>query len=659
MTPNLFDRIIAAYDPTRGAQRMAARAKMDAITSASAQFNALSGDGVGSVGGSGQTLRWWRPGTRDAASDTLRALPMQRGQSRELARTHPIAAGAINTNVDRVVGTGLALVAEPNRQVLGWSIEQAQAFKTEVQTEFSLWADSTDCDWEGDQNFYDKQGLTLRSALESGDCFTLLPDGQPSSTQPYKLRLQTLEADRCGNPKGEIDSATIAGGVKRGPDGPPLAYYIYNRHPGASILTGDLYAGQWVDRLGRSGRRRILHHFKKLRPGMPRGVPYLAPVVETIKQLGRYTEAEIQAAIVSAFFTLIIETDGGGSPAPVFGVTPDQAAVNPEVALGPAAVLGLAKGEKASFANPARPNAAFEPFVLAIVQQIGVGLGIPVELLLKQFNASYSASKAALLDAWMFFRGQRTWLARSFCQPVYETWMAEAVFLGRIQAPGFFADPLMRWAYTRAAWHGDSQGSINPKDEVEAYLAAVDGGVMTRERAEWELFGSDFYATFESKKTERRMLKDADMLPAPKAGAPAPATPAATETKPDQPPTPTPAPAPGAEAMATIAAAMATIASREPVAPSVTVNNEGAIVTVQPPNVELHAGDTHVTLPEGCVQLEAHIAQPNITVAPAQVNVTTPPVQLVQTSAPAEQEFLYNAEGDIVKTISRPFLTSN
>ena len=191
--------------------------------------------------------------------------------------------------------------------------------------------------------------------------------------------------------------------------------------------------------------------------------------------------------------------------------------------MGAGAVIGLAKGEKASFADPSRPNTAFQPFILAIIQQIGVGLGIPHELLVKQFNASYSASKAALLDAWMWFRSQRTWLARSFCQPVYETWMAEAVATGRIAAPGFFQNPLMRWAYTRAAWHGDSQGSINPKDEVAAYLAAIDGRLMTRERAEWELFGSDWYETFESKETEQEMLKAAELLPVPKAGAPAPA----------------------------------------------------------------------------------------------------------------------------------------
>jgi hypothetical protein len=163
---------------------------------------------------------------------------------------------------------------------------------------------------------------------------------------------------------------------------------------------------------------------------------------------------------------------------------------------------------------------------LGVLSQIGIALGIPRELLVKQFNSSYSASKAALLDAGIYFRTVRTWLARSFCQPVYETWLSEAVASGRILAPGYFTDPLIRWAYTRAAWHGDSMGSINPKDEVAAYSAAIDARLMTHERAEWELFGSDFNDTFDQKKAEHDQLAGANMLPVPKAGAAAPIAPA-------------------------------------------------------------------------------------------------------------------------------------
>jgi len=495
-------------------------------------FDAFSGYGADGGPRSPMGGRWVTT-PRSADADTLRSLPRQRAESRELRATNPIATGAIGTNISRVVGTGLQPVFQPDMAVLGWSEEQATEWSARVAREFSLWADSAECDWEGGRNFFERQEDVLGGRLTSGDCFTLLPDGEATATQPYKLRLQLLEADRVGNPSGHMDTDTVVAGVRRvAGRGAPEAYHVYDRHPGTAAMSGDRFTGQWIERIGiRSGRRRILHHYRPTRPEQTRGVPYLAPVIQTIRDLGRFTEAEITAAIINAFFTVFIETESGAAPAPVFGAQPGNSGAPDEIQLGPGAVIGLAKGEKSTFADPKRPNPNADGFILGMLKLIGMGLGLPFEVLVKQFNASFSASKAALLDAWMHFRTERAWLVNSFCQPVAETWMAEAIAIGRIPAPGFFADPLLRWAYTRTAWHGDSQGSINPKDEVEAYRSAVDGRLMTLERAEWELFGSDWHRTYPTKLREQLMLARDGMLPQPKAGAAAPVqTPASATT---------------------------------------------------------------------------------------------------------------------------------
>ena len=128
MQPNILDRAIAAVAPAWASQRQLARARMEAMAvldQLMPQPQASASIGGAPAAPSGSAGRWWRPMARDAKADTLRALTGQRGASRELVRTSPIAAGAININVDRVVGTGLALSAQPVRSVLGWSLEQA------------------------------------------------------------------------------------------------------------------------------------------------------------------------------------------------------------------------------------------------------------------------------------------------------------------------------------------------------------------------------------------------------------------------------------------------------------------------------------------------------------------------------------------------------
>ncbi|WP_428419197.1 phage portal protein [Methylibium sp.] len=531
MRQNFIDRVIAAVDPVRAAQRMKARGQLAAGESIAAMMSATSGTSTAESDARGWN-RWWSPSIRDASADSLRGLATDRARSRQLTRTNPIAASAINTNAVRAVGTGLALSAQPHRATLGWTEEQARTWRQHVHAEFSLWADSPDSDLHGVQNFYDDQDLVLRSMLESGDCFTMLPDGERTPTMPYALRRQVLEADRVGNPNGGADTAEVSAGVRFNPNGRLDGYHVYRRHPGSIVSPGGgRFVGDWVSAVGASGRRRILHHFKMLRPEQRRGLVYLGPVMQLFKDLGTYTDAEVKAAVVSAFLTVFIETAAGVGPAPVHGLTETQAREG-DIPMGPGMVVGLEPGEKANAVNPGRPNPAFGPFVDVVIDQLGAGTFIGREMLMKKYNTSYVAARAAFLDAWKHLLDLRTRMVRTYCQPIYETWMAEAVILGRVHAPGFFADPRLRWAYTRSTWTGDSQGSINPKDEVAAFRDAIDAKLVTRERAEWELFGTDWSETYDTKKAEHVRLKGDDMLPAPKAGAAAPPQP--TERQPAQ-----------------------------------------------------------------------------------------------------------------------------
>ena len=57
---------------------------------------------------------------------------------------------------------------------------------------------------------------------------------------------------------------------------------------------------------------------------------------------------------------------------------------------------------------------------------------------------------------------------------------------------------------------------------MAAYTAAIDARLMTRERAEWELGGTDWNETFDQKLAEHRRLAANGLLPVPKAGAAAP-----------------------------------------------------------------------------------------------------------------------------------------
>jgi capsid protein len=148
-----------------------------------------------------------------ADADLLPDLSTLRARSRDLVRNAPLAAGALNTAATNIVGTGLMLKARPWRDVLGWTEEQAAAWRRATEREFTLWAESTNCDLERTQNFYAQQDLVLRSTLENGDIFALLPF-VPRGNFPYQLAVQLIEADRVCNKDNQRETTLLAGGVQ-------------------------------------------------------------------------------------------------------------------------------------------------------------------------------------------------------------------------------------------------------------------------------------------------------------------------------------------------------------------------------------------------------------------------------------------------------------
>ncbi|MFJ7953954.1 hypothetical protein ACIQZG_20855 [Lysinibacillus sp. NPDC096418] len=104
------------------------------------------------------------------------------------------------------------------------------------------------------------------------------------------------------------------------------------------------------------------------------------------------------------------------------------------------------------------------------------------------------------------FKMRRTWLATRFCQPIYEEFLTEAILLGRIDAPGFLDDPLIRKAYATAEWNGPAQGLLNPLNEVNVAIKRVDNGFSTRAKETVEMNGGDYWRNHPQRVREEQAL---------------------------------------------------------------------------------------------------------------------------------------------------------
>lgn len=502
--PNVIDRVVSFFAPGAGLKRLRARTLF-----------ALSGgyDGARSDRPELQTMsrlaRGWE-------SDTLGDLPALRARSRELYRNAPIAKSGIDTKVTSIIGWGLDPQPRVDREYLGLSDEAARRWQRQAKRLWWHWAWSAASDWAGRFTFPVLNALATKSRFLGGDVLVLRQWREPRAGELFGLRLQLVEADRLCNPNGAPDTDRLCGGIEMDRDGRPVAFHVCDRHPEDRLLGGRPAEWTRVPAVGAaSGERRVLHLFRPDRPHAFRGVPELAAVIGPLRQLKEYTNSELMAALISSFFTVFVKHAGeeiDGQQAlglkEVLGTQANTAGApkaDGQVQLGPALIADLVPGEDISIANPMRPNDKFDPFITAVSQQIGAAIGVPYELLVKRFTASYSASMAALQEAWRDFRTERAYTADHLCQPTYEWMLTEAVLRGYLDAPGFFEDPLARQAWCGATWTGPARGHLNPAQEATAMTTRLTAGVTTLEQETAEYSGRDWEENLAQAALERRL----------------------------------------------------------------------------------------------------------------------------------------------------------
>lgn len=419
-------------------------------------------------------------------------------RSRDHVRNVPVASGIISRLCDHAIGpNGLTFHPQIDAKILGMSPEQKAAWEQKTEARFRLFAETHECDFARQLNFYEKTYQTLKSQLEGGDCFTVLTNlRRPGS--PFGLKLQTVEGEMVSNPDLQQNSATLVDGIEKDVNSTPVKYHFSKYHPGNIRTYGQNQS--WFSReiFGKhTGARKILHHFVQLRPGQSRGVPVLGPVTGKLLQINRYSKAELLAAVLNSYYTLIITGEknktGITKKAPTASST---AGANEKISLGSGSVFRIGPNEKIEAFDPGRPSHRYLPFWEAMILEIGAHCGIPKSIILMTFDKSYSASRGEVILFWVTVLAHRVRTAIGFCQPGYEAFLDEEVANGNIYAPGYFKNPLIQKAYRGSGynqWTGPVREAIDELKEAKANEIKIKGSkTKSRKMVTAETTGKDW-----------------------------------------------------------------------------------------------------------------------------------------------------------------------
>jgi lambda family phage portal protein len=436
----------------------------------------------GNSGGAYDGARWertdrgWLPPSASGDLALRSARTMLITRSRDLVRNEPYAAAAIGRIVENVVGDE------------GIQMESAVRLDGELIAEnmlideaFERWAEN-EADAEGELSWWEMQALVCGEWAEAGNIL-LLRCASPERNRLLPLCYQVLESEQLDVSRDRPAAQgmnRIKGGIEFDDRGRRVAYHIFRDHPHDVTPMRS-----WVSE--RIEANRIIHCYKKSRPSMTQGAPWLAPILRVMRNFNGYTDSEMESAHAAAKFAVAIMRANGGGTGLNLGDdddlgcdVDDDATVQNLQELYGAVIADLEQGDDIKHIQANRPNPTAEPWIQLILNSMANGIGMTYLGLTGDVRrASYSSSRFSQLIDKKFWRPLQKRFARGTALPVRYEFLRQLAAYERVD--GFRpqqvnANPYL-WMQTKFC--GPGWEEIDKPKEVAGDVAAVRAGFKT------------------------------------------------------------------------------------------------------------------------------------------------------------------------------------
>ncbi len=435
-----LDRLLSHVAPTLALRRTQARLALRRLE---------SGGRMGGHEGAARGRRTdrWNAKPSDANAANGPDLALLRHRSRDLVRNNPWGRRAIDVCEQWTVGPGIT----------GQPMGRGRAASITRDT-WRMWADSTDCDADGDMDFAGLQALAYRTAFESGSALVRRRVRRDTDGLVVPLQLQVLEPDHLDMWTRKNGPNIVHHGIEYDAIGRRVAFWLYPEHPGTDRPEQVTLTSVRVP------ASEVAHVFRQDRPGQVLGVPWLAPALMRLKNLDEFEDAALLRAVIGSSFSLYVtrpadpETDDG---------EPDHAIED----LEPGTVEYLNPGETIS--SPDLPDfGGLDTFSMQQLRAIASAVGMPYELLSGDLSRVNFSSGRLGFNA--FERAVQGWqsrlMRRQFLDRVARWWTEAAVGASAVPA----AAVALRWEWTPPA-----RAILDPGAENQADSDAVRSGIKT------------------------------------------------------------------------------------------------------------------------------------------------------------------------------------
>jgi len=426
------EQVIASLSPSWAASRKAWKA---------------FGDSLESYRGAVRSRTDYQQGNQFGTADAALLVGYERDRlwerSRELERNNILASSILDRAVENIVGNGFTPQARTSDKE--WNRRAEELHATEP------------IDARGMDSFGELLATVHRSYERDGDVGThLMDDG----------RIQIIETDQIADPFDKIGNILFADGVELDTAGRPVRFHIVDER---EVDYRSLTQRRALSKRIAIEADKFVFLSRRKRARQTRGEPVFSQSFWIFDQLDGNIEAVTMAARMAACFGLIIERSGGYSGLPT--TTGSDGKSYRSWALEPAMIKELEPGDKVSQVNPAQPTQNFGEFVALLSRFVGLPLGMPLELVLMDSSrTNFSSMRGSMLQAQRSFRKKQRMLADHWCAPVWRHRIRKFIEQGKLTD---------RPDWDKHTWSTPGWPWVNPTDEVNANLAAIDAGFKT------------------------------------------------------------------------------------------------------------------------------------------------------------------------------------
>lgn len=247
---------------------------------------------------------------------------------------------------------------------------------------------------------------------------------------PDGFLLNPIEADLLDHTLNTIHPQTkneIRLGVEINKRGKPVAYHFLDKHPGD--LTWQLPSTN--NRYRRVPAERVIHIYKRLRPGQTRGEPQPSSIIGTTKMMDGFREAEVTGRRIKASAMGFATKPEGVSPHAGLDGMADRETVQDgiegfEMDMVPGTVKALPEGYEFKQFDPGGSQSDFAQFdgQMKADQSMGVSIS-PVSLGYETDKLSYSTHRGIVAEDREMYRGLQSFLIRMAMNKIFVIWISK------------------------------------------------------------------------------------------------------------------------------------------------------------------------------------------------------------------------------------------